>query len=364
MMKTDIFYKKLLLLLLILMSGKIVHAQEKTSKKIEKSFKFTDNTKISIDNTYGDITINGWSKNIVQVAVSVEVNHERNNDAESLLSRIQTEIVNSGNIIKIQSVINKSNEGFFTKYFSKSSSPDLDKSNLKINVTVNAPHKAKLDITNKFGDIIVGNKNSKLKIAIEHGDLWVNDTITSANIDMKFGKISSKKISHGSITLKNGAAKIAKSDQLYITSSGSKLNIESVRLLELNSSKDEIYIKYANNLQGNLEFSKLEVDLIGDEVNLSTKIADVKLNSFKKTNPTIHLEQQSSEFNINVAGLSFKFDALLEQGLLRIPVTFKNINTEIINNSKKIRKINADYGVDATGNFTINGTKGIIIIKE
>jgi hypothetical protein len=54
----------------------------------------------------------------------------------------------------------------------------------------------------------------------------------------------------------------------------------------------------------------------------------------------------------------------LEEGLLRLPKTFENIETQMIDKGKKIRDIKATYGNSKEGSISITGEKGAILLKD
>ena len=201
--------------------------------------------------------------------------------------------------------------------------------------------------------------------------MWINKSLDNANIEMKFGKLKTKSITYANIRLKNGEINIENSKDLKITSSGTQLNIENVESLELHSSKDKIVINKIGKIEGELMFSNMNLNTVIEKVNLSMEVADVWISNIENANANIIINQESSELNINIAGTFIDFNASLEQGLLRIPKSFTNITTNVIDKRRRLREIKASYGsiphkgdIPLKGNIQINGKKGIIILKE
>ena len=56
MKNMDTLYKKLLLFATTLVFGLTITAQEKVSKKVTKSYKFTNGGELHLENKYGNIT--------------------------------------------------------------------------------------------------------------------------------------------------------------------------------------------------------------------------------------------------------------------------------------------------------------------
>ncbi|WP_299440449.1 hypothetical protein [uncultured Aquimarina sp.] len=359
----DIFYK--LLILIIISSGYNLSAQQKLSKTIKKSFEFTNAGELQLENKYGNITINGWNQNEIQITIDILVNKKEKADAKDLLERIKPFITSSDDFINVFSNIEEKNSGFFSKILNRANPFGFDKGNVQINYNINLPINSEIQITNKFGDIIINEWNGKLKTELQHGDLWINNDLTNANIKMKFGNLRTKSITYGNIELKNSEFDLETSKDLRINSSGSTIHIKSVGNLEIFSSKDKVTIEDLKIIQGELRFSNVKLKHVKENINLMMDVADLKIDSVLKPDANITINQKSSELNINISNLSFDFDASLEQGLLRIPKSFRNIKNEVINSAKRLRNIKATYGSNnSKGKFLITGKKGVILLKE
>ncbi|WP_291865305.1 hypothetical protein [Maribacter sp.] len=359
-----IHYKKLLLFLIAITWNLSLIGQNKVSKTIEKTFSMTNSGKLYLENNYGEISVHGWNKESLVIKMEIEVIHKKKENAQNLLERIGTNINENKDYIIFKTAIAEKNTGFITKYWSKVNSFDYDRSNLKINYTVYLPKNAELDITNRFGDVIVEDWAGKFKTDIQHGDLWLNGNLNFADITMKYGKIKAETITYGNIRLKNGKFIVENAEELRVNSSGSTLNMETIKALELYSSKDEIKIDVVHKIKGDIKFTDIDINTLNNEANLVLKISDLTIKEISTKKPNIKLTQESSEININVENTSLKFNATLEEGLLRLPKSFDNVSSDILDKGNRIRKINATYGKEKLGRVTIQGKKGLILIKE
>lgn len=356
-------YKKVILFVLMVISSSM-YSQETLTKKIEKTIEMTNAGELNLNNKYGNIVINGWGLNNIEITIDIKVTNKKRDNAKNLLDRINADIKTAGDYISITSEFSDKKSSFFSRYFNKVNPFDFDKSNVEINYTINLPINAEIDITNKFGDVILENWTGKLKANVQHGDLWINDAITNANIDMKFGKLRTNAITYGSISLKNGSIDITDSKDLLLETSGSTIEIDKVSNLELVSSKDEITIEHADKVQGDLMFSNAQINNVDSNIDLIMKVAELRVSKINQPDAVVNIEQESSEINVNISNLAFKFKATLEEGLLRLPKTFTNINTIVLDKGKRVREITATYGKLNNGVFSFTGKKGIITLKE
>ncbi|GAA3581795.1 hypothetical protein [Snuella lapsa] len=358
------YYKNLVTVVLILVIQSMF-SQETVTNTMDKTFKMTSSDELHLDNKYGSITVNGWDENKMAISIEIKVSSKKRDNALNLLNRIEPRIKVSGNFISVISEISEKNTGFLSKYFNKVNPFDIDKNNVEINYTIYLPKQAGINLTNKFGDVVIDGWKGRLKANIQHGDLWINESITNATVDMKFGKLKSKSITYGSISLKNGEIYVDTSQDLVLKTAGSTIKIAEVASLELQTSKDDIEIKRVGSLFGDLQFSNVQLDSVEHKINLSMKVAELRVLNIKDQDAQVDINQESSNISVTISGLSFQFNAQLEEGLLRLPKSFTNIETNILDKSKRIRHVKVVYGKSgATGIFNINGKKGIITLKE
>lgn len=360
----DTACKKWLLCIALVLMAQLTLAQEKVSKTISETFEMTNAGELQVQNKYGNITIHGWSKNNIAITVDIVTSHKKRENAQQLLDRIEPKFKVMTDFVAISSEIAEKNKGFLAEYFNKANPFDFDRSNVQINYSIYLPVNAVVDINNKFGDVILEDWTGKLKMEVQHGDVWINKNLKIADIDIKYGKLKANNINFGSINLKNGGLSLGKSKDLRLTSSGSTIDMEEISTLEIYSSKDEITIGEVETIHGELEFSNLELANVDDKIDLAMNIVEFKVLTIHSADATINIQQQSSEIVLNVQDFSFRFNATLEEGLLRIPKTFENIETQMIDKGKKIRDIKATYGNSKQGSITITGEKGIILLKE
>jgi hypothetical protein len=358
------FYKKTAFLIAIMISSTLF-SQETVTKEIEKTFNMTNAGELHIDNRHGNVTITGWQENKVVITINVKVTDKKKLDANALLDRIIPEIKTTGDFVSITSVIKEKSSSIFSSYFKKVNPFEFDKSNLDINYTVYLPVNTEIDVINKFGDVLIDNWTGKLKANVEHGDLWINDAITNARIDMKFGKLRGNSIGYGVISLKNGDIDIKQSENLLLNTSGTNIELKSVNDLELTSSKDELTIGMIKTIRGELKYSNVKIDSLDNKIDLNMRVSEFRVEKIQNVDAEVRINQESSDININIKDLSFKFKANLEEGLLRLPKTVSNLKNNVIDKGRRIREITATYGNSiSSGAFIFIGEKGAIVLEE
>ncbi|MEW4922359.1 hypothetical protein [Algibacter sp. 2305UL17-15] len=358
-----LFYKIILYGAFMLFSC-MVMGQNKLSKEIKKTYPFTNQGAFYLDNKYGDVFINGWDKDSIQIHVIIDVKGKSLDKAKDLLKRINPNIVNTNKQVIVKSEITDKETSFFNKYINKIDPFKSEKSNTDIRYTINLPKSAEIEIFNKYGDIIISGWNGKLLADVEHGDLRIIDNIAHSKLSIKYGKLKANTLHSSDIYAKDATVSFDNSEVLRLESDGSIIAIEAVNELDIDSNKDDIEITDANNIFGKVKYSKLVLNTITSKVNLNLNLAELRILNLDTESPVVNVHQRSSEVYINISNTNFNFGAELEQGVLRIPKSVQNITSKVLDEKNKIRQIRANYGKKNKGIFDFTGYKGIIILKE
>ncbi len=363
-MMMHIFYKKLLLLTVAFSISQTIVAQETISKTIKKNLSINADGTFYLNNKYGNVEIKGWDEDHLDIIMTVKVFDKKEDEALKLLECIQTEIKIVGDMIYVTSEVLEKSGNTISRYFNKVNPIKLDKNSVQIDYTISIPKNISIDINNKFGDVIIDNFEGKLNAILQHGDMWINNNINNATVNLKFGKLKAKDITNAFIELKNAELDLKSSELIEVKSSGSVIEINKIMKLNLISNKDKIVVNRVDKIEGDVKFSDIRIGTLVDMVDLSMKITDFSIMHIENSNTYINIDQESSDININISGTEFKFRAYLTEGVLKIPKTFNNIETKMIDKGKRLREIGATFGKNPTGKLSVSGYRGTIILKD
>ncbi len=363
-MITHTFYKKLTLFIVAVTISQTFIAQEPVSKSIEKNLSIASDGAFYVDNKYGSVTINGWDNDNLEIIMNVKVFDKNEEEALNLLERIRPEVKIIGETIYLKSDISEKKQNTFSRFFNKVNPINLNKNNVQIDFTINIPKSITVDVTNKFGDVIIDAFEGNLHTTLQHGDMWINDSIKSATVNLKFGKLKSKTITNAIIELKNAELYLKSAEVIALKSSGSTIEIDEINQLNITSNKDKISIVKVNEIIGELKFSEVKIEHLTNLIGVNLKVTDLSIENIETPNPNIAIDQESSDIALNISDTAFKFSAYLKEGVLKMPITFSNINSNLIDKSEKLRQINATYGNNTTGIIKISGYRGTIILED
>lgn len=360
----NIYYKKLILFVLVTGMMQTLSAQEKVSKQIECAFEMTDAGKVQLENRYGNINVYGWDRNEVSIEISITVTHRKKENARDLLKRIDPELRNSSGYVSVAYRMGERKKGFFANLFESVNPFDFDRSNVQIDYTIRMPRKTSLDLTNTFGNVVVENWKGFLKAKVGHGDLWLNEPLERADITLEYGRLKARFIEGARFDIRNSELDLDGAGTIRLEGHGNELRVGEVSSLEIYSNRDKVFLKEVKKVYGNLKFATMEIDTLRNSVDLNMKVSELSIGKIGNAEAQISITQESSEINLNVNGFPHHFTAEMEEGLVRLPKSYEKVNSEILDKDKDLRKISANYDTVGKGTISVQGSKGAVLVRD
>lgn len=175
---------------------------DKQVKTYSKSYTIDAGTRLDINNRYGKVTVNTWSKNEFKVDVQIQVTADKADDTRKFIDRISINDSKQGQTVSFKTNIDKENQP--NLFGSKTSTRKI-----QINYVIYMPAQNALNITNKYGNVELPDLDGKLVINCAYGDLHAKSLTNPDNrIKVSYGdaRIASLRateldISYGSLVL-------------------------------------------------------------------------------------------------------------------------------------------------------------------
>jgi len=258
-MKKQIFKSGLLLISAIFLTSALT-AQE-VSKEFHKEYTAGSGTTLDISNRYGDVVVETTDQNQITIDVKVVVELPNRERAEKLLSYIDVQFSENGDLIKAKTTIddkfNFNGWGSGSKKFS-------------IDYNIKMPARINFTLANRYGD----------------SDL---EEITGlVNIDIKYGNLMADNLARGnekplnSLILAYGKAEIESAGWLdaQVRYSGS-FNLTQGQALLLDSKYSKIEIEEISSIVGESKYDKLNIEKVNNLI-LDAGYADINIGELTK----------------------------------------------------------------------------------
>ena len=293
--------KILVMILFILLGITVAHAQQQ-----EKTFNLGKNGKIEVKIDYGDIKIDPWGKDQVNVI------YEKDEDSGAL----SFQMVQNGNTLTI-------------------SSGDYPNEDLVIDV----PNSINLDLNTEGGDIVIsGNLSGKIECSTSGGDIETKDITGKADLNTAGGEINTGKID----------------GDIKVNSGGGDLNIGTITgEADLNTGGGNVQVYNVNKkLKVRTGGGNVKAGDVGGELTVTTGGGNVTVEKVTGT-----AKVTTGGGDVSVAGAAGKSEITTGGG----NVSLKNMSggVECYTGSGDVYvELNPDPGLDTkikagTGNITL-----------
>lgn len=159
-------------------------------------------------------------------------------------------------------------------------------------MTVMVPTGSKLDLENKYGDVVIGMNLDEAKFEVSNGTLDAQDikdlTLTSDYCNVNLGNIEKAEVE-----FYNGTFRAQNIKDLDMDSRSSTVEYEKGDYLYLRSQTDEISIHEINKVDGRKVYGSIKIDQLNGSFDLEGTNTDIK---FRNISPDVSLIKINNKY--------------------------------------------------------------------
>ena len=261
-------------------------------KKVIRHYNVQSGDVLAINNQYGKVHINTWDKNEINVEVKIEVTARNEDVAQDRLDGIT---------IDEDGANGKGHEITLTTQFANLKF--LTSMNFKIEYTVYMPRKNGLKITNKYGNVYLGDFDGKLDLNMSYGALKTQNLAGPLkDIKVSFGSVDVASVDLGDFTTSYSGVNIEQAGKLNVINKFGKFAINHVNDLDIRQSYGELEIGTAGKVEGDVNFAGVTIDRLTKSMNMRLKYCT------KTTLGSVGAGVEKVEMDISYGALACKFD--------------------------------------------------------
>ncbi len=299
--------KKLFLICLYLIPALLFGVE--SQRVVIQNFEREGLHKLSISNAYGNITLRKDTASEITVEAIVKADVIEEIDTIKIFPYIQHEMYIADDQLKIKTDI----------------SEDLDDTNpVHIQYLISIPDTMDLEITNRYGDIILFDVYGTKDFKIEYGNIIASNLagpdFPRSSYSVLFGSLKADSSCDAHITLNSSELQINDISEVEIQSLFSLVSIGNCDELHATSSSDKYALNQVNlfNYKGNN--SACHIQHLNDFMEMELDTGEVSLEhiSAKFTDVNLFLQDVNASLQI-MKGASFYLNATLEYGDLVYP---------------------------------------------
>ncbi len=219
--------KILLLLISLGFTYNISNAKE-YKKEIEEEFTCNNSTTLNINNKFGNIHIKNWDKSSIAIKVILSLDTYSEDKANTLFENFEIKTYETKNSVNARTQI----------------SPKFKTAKkFRIDYEITMPEYIAVNLTNKFGDILINTLKASANITLSYGNLIGGDFLysefTESSIQLSYAKANIAQCNGTKLKMKYSKVDITKCTDLVVESENSKLNISENNTVVLISSKND-----------------------------------------------------------------------------------------------------------------------------
>ncbi len=299
-------YKRIFLVLLVLLFTAYLVEAEELSKTVQKSFNIKSDTRIDVNNKYGNIIIKNWDKNVFELKVTVDAKGSSASKTQRILDAIDIDIsdrISSGELSVYTDIGNINGNSSFSVHYE-----------------ISMPGTNPMRLENSFGNIFMGSHAGDLKVTVKYGQLMAEDLeFAEVRIDFSSSRCEIESLKKGSLDLRYSKLSVEELGDVEISSQFSDVEIEKAGNLVMNGKYGNIELETVNSIKGDIQFAGVDIEYLGEALDLKAKHGDgIKLENVNRKFNKIYIDNQFSSVEINLEnGTEALLDFNLEFGNLR-----------------------------------------------
>ncbi len=335
-----------------------VNGQEKVVEKISTGYGFGEEfihkakeiDALNISNKYGDITVNGWDKDSVQIVYEINIGTYNKDLAQEILDQINVREYSNGKELFVKTIFEEEFHSAFT---------------FSINYRINMPYKLKSKIETGFGNTFLKDIQGKVSIKAEYGKLFItnqNSTdLPELNLTLDFVEGEIEEASNAQLILNNCTFNLNKIKNIGGRTKFSAININEVNRLELTSEIDRFSIIHADSVTITGEKSFCSIDKLSNFGRFEINTGGLKVNAGNTlTSLSVANIKANSEITLP-STLSYLIHGEVNQGLFS---HYQKNNLKITREQETI-SFSGEFGDKPTANIIIfNTSSNLSVLKK
>lgn len=300
------------------------------TKTINKNFNVSENAMLTITNKYGNIILQSWDKNTIEITITIKTNGNNEEDTKNRLKDISVQFSADNNHVNALTKIAKKRSSWFSGWKNNGVS-------IEIIYNVKFPINNKLLLNNDYGNISINKAKGNTTIYLDYGELNIGELLSPNNyINTDYVKNATiDYIKKGKINADYSSFEITQAEKITLNADYSSAIINNIQHLNYNCDYGNLKINNINTIIGNGDYNKANIKNITEKGIFNTDYGSLNLET-TKTFGKIDLETTYTRVKIKTdQNTPFNIEANLNYSGFKYDEDEFTFNKEIIKSSKK-----------------------------
>lgn len=335
---------------LLLVSTMIVGAAgAEYSKTLRKAWPKSGVTALKVTNKFGEVKINEMGGDSVTIKVVITVENPTGTRAKELIDMIRVNFQKSGTMVIAETQMD---DNFKSKQ------------SFRIDYLINIPKDRDLDITNRYGNVIVNELEAKGTFNVSYGNLTAGNlkapSGNPARIVVNYGKADIESVNAANMEFKYSKLYAGEIAELVLDTKYSTVNLHKTRNLTLDSKYDGINIDEIDKLKSVSKYTNYKIGLLTGSFDLDTGYGSVRISKVDAKFEKINIVNSYGGINIGLNELNYKLKA--ECSYCDVVYPTNRYKGDKIRDGQRV-SIEGNVGTSG-GSVTINSRYGGVKLTE
>ncbi|MBW8330885.1 MAG: hypothetical protein K0M40_02610 [Prolixibacteraceae bacterium] len=284
---------------LLLVSTMIVGAAgAEYSKTLRKAWPKSGVTALKVTNKFGEVKINDMGGDSVTIKVVITVENPTGAKAKELMNMIEVSFQKSGSMVIAETQMD---DNFKSKQ------------SFRIDYLINIPKDRELDITNRYGNVIVNELEAKGTFNVSYGNLTAGNlkapSGSPVSVVVNYGKADIESINVANMEFKYSKLYAGEIGQIVLDTKYSTVNLHKTGNLTLNSKYDGINIDEIDKLKSVSKYTNYKIGVLTGSFDLDTGYGSVRISNVDSKFDKINIVNSYGGINIGLNELNYKLKA-------------------------------------------------------
>jgi hypothetical protein len=360
-------YRNHLIALTLSLGTLALQGQQMTdSKTFMKSFRAGDDPVVEVTNKYGNIHISHGNADSISVKVEVTASSDKESKLSSMMSDVDVSITMTNETVRAQTNFNQGITPLLESFKGLTRNIINYGSRLKIDYFIECPSSTVLRLTNSYGDVYIGDETPELTLKLSNGSLDAGVITNARQIDLTFCKANVRSILEGKIILSFSELRMKGMEDINLTSTSSKVWIDSGGTLDIDSKSDEINLGSVSVLTGTTHFSDINAENISKELSLVMKYGNLSCEKIDEKFSLIDINSSYTDVDLLMTEkASYDLEIRHTNAFVSLPGITPEPERTTVNEEDKIYITSGRYGSSsASSKIRIDATRGEIRIMQ
>lgn len=327
-----------------------VHGRD-VVRHVTKTFDAIGGMELIVDNRYGNIVVRTWESNEISFSVEIKGKARKEDMAQKMADRVRINFTRNPSSVSARTVIAEKKE-------------NCSDCGVEINYTIQVPRYVRLNLSNKYGNILLDQIDQPFRGDIRYGDLRVERLGGRSNrVECHYGNVYVMQATTLALSAAHSDVTVDKAASLTVTTSYSGVRVGETDYMTMNSKYDNYHVKRVGQLFADApKYTQFRVE----QLEQSLSVTGMSYGSIKilKVSPEFARIQVNATYSDIQIGLSTRqvvqLDITNRYGQINMD---KRFNTSRLNAPRDLSKErDLEYVVGILGEG--NTVRGEVLIKN